>query len=71
LTAAHPITNPTIVTGTSNVTAIMAYAPNRVAPGVAAATPKITIARIGVSLVYSFISFSSLFGEETVHYDLK
>ncbi len=33
-TAEHAITNPTIVIGTIKAIAIMAYAPNRVRPGV-------------------------------------
>jgi hypothetical protein len=70
-TAAHPITNPTIIiTVATKVIAIMAYAPDRVAPG-APATPKIAIAPIRAFPAYLSICFPSMFDEEIIQYDLQ
>jgi len=66
LAAEHPITNPTIVIGTIKAIAIMAYAPNRVAPGTSAATAKIANAAIRAFHAYLFICFSSVPDEEII-----
>jgi hypothetical protein len=68
-TAAHPIANPTTIVVATKAIAIMAYAPDRVAPG-APAPPKIAIAPIRAFPGYLFICFSSMFGEEIIQYDL-
>jgi hypothetical protein len=70
-TAAHPIANPATIIGTSTVIAIMAYSPNRVAPGASPVTPNIAIAPSRAFPAYLFISFSSIFAEEITQYDLK
>jgi hypothetical protein len=65
-TAAHPITNPTtIIIVATKAIAIMAYAPDRVAPG-APATPKIAVAPVRAFPAYLFICFSSMSDEEMI-----
>jgi len=69
-TAAHPIANPTTIIVATKVIAIMAYAPDRVAPD-APATPKIAIAPIRAFSAYLSICFSSMLEEEIIQYDLQ
>ena len=65
-TAEHAITNPTIVIGTIKAIAIMAYAPNRVAPGASTATAKTASAAIRAFRAYLFIFFSSTSAEDII-----
>ena len=67
--AAHPITNATIVTGTTNAMVTMAYSPKRFAERAPVETPKNAL--FAVLPAHSFTLFSSTFVEETIQCDLK